>query len=190
MAKLQGDAVAQWGWWIADKDDVAGAGDINLRCASIDTSDGSDRPAGRTAFPEAGEATYSGKALGQYAVVDGEDSESGAFEATASLTAKFSGTGGAETKLSGSVHDFDVHSGWEVMLKENTADRNGTSGLFTGNTVWKTGDDDGLGEGNWQASAYGGANGAEPDHVVGGFTAVDAGARMVGVFGGEPPKQE
>ena len=190
MAKLQGARVAEWGWWMDDSTatpSVAGAGPVKLRYASINSS-GGDRSTGRTTFPAAGEATYSGAAHGQYAIVDGADSESGAFEATASLTARFRGVDGADTELSGRVHDFDVNSGWEVMLKENASNRN-DAGLFAGKTVWKTDGEDGLGEGDWNASMYEGGT-AEPTHVVGGFTATDAGARMVGAFGAEPPKQE
>ena len=185
MARLQGASVAEWGWWLATKgtgdDAEAGAGDINLHGSVTNLT-------ASVAHPPAGEATYSGKALGQYAVVDGADSESGAFEATASLTAKFSGARGITTKLSGRVHDFDVNSGWEVTLKENGG--NNATGVFDGKTVWKTGGEDGLGEGDWRATTYGGSATAEPTHVVGGFTAVDVGASMVGAFGGEPPKQE
>ena len=183
MARLQGDVVAQWGWWMAAKgegdDAVAGAGAINLHRS------GSGLMTARGVFPAAGEATYTGKALGQYAVVDGADSESGAFEATASLTAKFDGND--DTTLGGRIHDFNVGSGWEVKLKENDAEDG-----FIGRTVWKTNDEDGLGEGHWRASVYGGTDDAatEPTHVAGGFTATDAGASMIGAFGGEPPKQE
>ncbi len=190
MAKLQGARVAEWGWWMAGSTatpSVAGAGPVNLRYEVFDAASG--RPENpQQSFPTAGEATYTGKALGQYAIVDGADSESGAFEATASLTARFRGVDGADTELSGRVHDFDVNSGWEVMLKENASNRN-DAGLFAGKTVWKTDGEDGLGEGDWNASMYEGGT-AEPTHVVGGFTATDAGARMVGAFGAEPPKQE
>ena len=189
MAKLQGAKVAEWGWWMADSTatpSVAGAGAINLRYAVL-MMNGTDAGAQST-YPQAGEATYTGKALGQYAIVAGADSESGAFEATASLTARFRGSSdGADTELSGRVHSFDVNSGWEVMLKEDKA--HDGSGVFEGKTVWKTGDEDGLGEGDWLATMHGTAD-KEPTHVVGGFTATDAGARMVGAFGAEPPKQE
>ncbi len=161
MAKLQGAKVAEWGWWMDDSTatpSVAGAGPVKLRYASINSS-GGDRSTGRTTFPAAGEATYSGAAHGQYAIVDGADSESGAFEATASLTARFRGN--TDTELSGRVHDFDVNSGWEVMLKEGKA--HDGSGVFEGKTVWKTGDEDGLGEGDWNASMYEGGT-AEPTH--------------------------
>jgi len=181
MAKLEGGKIAEWGWWIqnAGKDNEA----IKLRYAVLD--DSNIVPA-QTTFPAAGEATYTGKALGRYAVVDGADSESGAFEATASLTAKFRGSSGMDTELSGRIHTFDVNSDWEVMLKEN---KYSDGNEFAGKTVWKTNGDDGLGEGAWQATMHGMAN-KEPTHVVGGFTATDAGAQMIGAFGGEPPKQE
>ena len=182
-AKAQGSRAAVWGWWMAGTGEDAGTEEIRLRYAVRNTADDGNATA-RTTFPAAGEATYTGKALGQYAVVDGADSESGAFEATASLTAKFA----TATMLSGRVHNFDVNSDWEVTLEEGGI----SSGVFSGDTVWKTGDEDGLGKGDWQANLYGGNDNAntEPTHVVGGFTAVDAGARMVGAFGGEPPKQE
>ena len=182
-AKSQGTRAAVWGWWMAGTGDKAGTEEIRLRYA-VRNAANDDNETARSTFPAAGEATYTGKALGQYAVVDGADSESGAFEATASLTAKFA----TETMLSGRVHNFDVNSDWEVTLEEGGI----SSGVFSGDTVWKTGDEDGLGKGDWQANLYGGTNNAttEPTHVVGGFTAVDAGARMVGAFGAEPPKQE
>ena len=189
MARLQGSRAAVWGWWMAGTGDKAGTEEIRLRYAvrnAADTGSAAVRASDGAAFPAAGEATYTGKALGQYAVVDGADSESGAFEATASLTAKFRGDAGAETNLSGRVHDFDVNSDWEITLKEEVH----ASGTFDGKTVWKTGGEDGLGEGDWRATLHGGAATEEPTHVVGGFTAVDAGARMIGAFGGEPPKQE
>ncbi len=185
--RLEGAKVAEWGWWMAGSTatpSVAVAGAVNLRYAVFNPVNGQpENP--QQSFPSAGEATYSGAAHGQYAIVDGADSESGAFEATASLTARFRGN--TNTELSGWVHDFDVNSGWEVMLKE---DKMHSSGVFAGKTVWKTGDEDGLGQGDWKASMYGGSSSTESTHVVGGFAATDAGARMVGAFGAEPPKQE
>ena len=185
QTKLQGSKVAEWGWWMADSTatpSVAGAGAVKLRYEVLNPTTGEPDDK-QQSFPTAGEATYTGKAHGQYAIVDGADSESGAFEATASLTARFRS---ANTELSGRVHDFDVNSGWEVMLKE---DKVHTDGVFAGKTVWKTDGEDGLGEGDWNATMHGTAR-EEPTHVVGGFTATDAGARMVGAFGAEPPKQE
>ncbi len=181
--KLPGNPVAQWGWWMGGMSTPATGDDtINILYRHGTSNNPTEV---RQAFPPAGSATYTGNAHGQYAVVDGADSMSGAFKATAMLEAKFSG---GSTKLSGKVHNFDVGSNWEVMLKENSV--NHAAGVFTGKTVWKTGDEDGLGEGDWDARLYGGTENAEATHALGGFTATDTGARMVGAFGATPPKQE
>ena len=179
-AKLPGAIVAEWGWWLAGMNTANDASDDSIQILYRHTG------TKRATLPVAGEAIYTGKAHGQYAVVDGMDSISGAFEATAMLTAKFAGATGTTTKISGKIDDFNVGSNWEVMLKENAA--NHASGDFSGKTVWKTGDADGLGEGDWTAALYDGGTG-EPTHAIGGFTATDAGSRMVGAFGAEPSKQ-
>ena len=190
MAKLQGDRLAEWGWWITNVGKEAEAVNIVYRNFGEEEAVAAPDQAGIdiSTLPNAGKATYTGKAHGQYAVVDGADSESGAFEATAALEASFAAQA---TKLSGRIHTFDVNSDWEITLKENPSNPTSSDQFaFKGATVWKTGDEDGLGEGNWRAKLFGGGNDTEPERAVGGFTAVDAGARMVGAFGGEPPKQE
>ena len=183
-AKLQGAIAAEWGWWISKpgEDDEA----FNLVYRYGASGAGTPTTASQ-ANALRGSATYTGKALGQYAVVDGANSASGAFEATASLTATF----GTATALSGSIHTFNVGNGWEVLLKENKLAGDDGAATFTGETEWKTNDEDGVGKGSWNASMYGDTSSGDalPTHVIGGFTAVDAGARMVGAFGGEPPKQ-
>ncbi|MCY4240586.1 MAG: hypothetical protein OXD36_02455 [Rhodobacter sp.] len=188
MAKLEGDRRAEWGWWITDPGEDTEAVNIVYRNFGTEEAVGDGNQDGIQTYANAGKATFTGKALGQYAVVDGADSEAGAFEATADLEASFAGPA---TKLSGRIHTFDVNSDWEITLKENEDNYNSDASVdqraFRGTTVWKTGDEDGLGEGAWRAKMFG-ENGREPTHAVGGFTAVDAGARMVGAFGAEPPE--
>ncbi len=193
-SRVQGSPMAQWGWWLDTKGSgstaEAGAGPVNIVYNFGTATAGANTANVRTALPVAGGATYTGKAHGQYAVVDGTDSASGAFEATAMLDAKFSGT---DTKLSDKVMNFNVGSNWEITLKE--ADFSSTGNDFDGKTVWKTGDENGLGEGDWHAQFYAantenaGDVTVEPTHALGGFTATDAGAQMVGAFGATPPKQ-
>ena len=181
-ATLQGNKAAEWGWWRLGTGDDAGTGEVKLLYQKIDPDDGTSVITTYRNVAEivAGEATYTGDALGQYAVVrSGTGSASGAFEAKAELTAKF----GSTDKLSGRIHSFNVGSGWEVELEEATI-TSGRVASTVGETVWKIGDDAGLTKGDWAADLYGGSGATDaPEHILGGFSAVHTNARMVGAFG-------
>jgi len=182
-ARTQGAALAEWGWWIDPNSTPNDASDDTIQLVYRDAADAA--PQIRTNWPHNGPATYSGDAYGQYAVVErGSGSASGAFEAKAKLTATF---GGTFPKLKGEIHDFNVGTGWKVILEENKNAPDSTSNFFSGETAWNVGSDAGLDPGAWEASTFGtdatGANGTVPSHILGGFTAQNGGDRMAGAFG-------
>jgi len=175
----KGEKLAEWGWWIENqgaKDEV-----VSLYYTTISSSDAPAKTSGVITVP-AGTATYTGDALGQYAVVDGANSLSGEFEAKAKLTADFE-----KNELSGEIHDFNVGTGWKVMLEKDST-LNGAAGTVSGETKWMMGTDAGLTSGEWNADMYGGDGSAAPTHIIGGFSAAHSNARMIGAFGTEHQK--
>ena len=183
-ARAQGAALAEWGWWINPETNTNDASDDTIQLVYRDANTSAALQI-RTAWPHNGPATYSGDAYGQYAVVErGSGSASGAFEAKAKLTATF---GGTFPKLKGEIHDFNVGTGWKVILEENKNAPDSTSNFFSGETAWNVGSDAGLDPGAWEASTFGtdgdGTDGSVPSHILGGFTAQNGGDRMAGAFG-------
>ena len=75
-----------------------------------------------------GSAIYEGAAIGQYSIPLGVQANHGEFTATARFTANFD-----TDRLSGTVSDFDVSSGWSLTLAPTAM----TAGTVTpGNVSW------------------------------------------------------
>ena len=175
MARVMGNQI-QWGWWLTETDDAVSA--VNRfrhdATASTDLTDS----AGLGGLGS-GMASYEGEATGQYAVTG----DSGAFTATASLTATF---GNAVIPLSGSIHTFMGADGeardWMIELKEIAdATTSGVGDYDGGTTVW-----DGYEmSGTWNADMYNGTGTVAPDVILGDFRAQNHGGRMAGVFGAQ-----
>ena len=165
----------EWGWWLSRT-----AGDVTAvnrfrpdgTHASLEASDGLEDLG-------SGTASYEGDAAGRYAVVG----DSGAFEATASLTATF---GDAEIPLSGSIHTFTGADGesrdWMVELKAIAdATTSGEGDYEDGTTVWSGNE---LADA-WNANMLNGNGTTAPNLILGDFSAASQGGRMTGVFGAE-----
>ena len=132
-----------------------------------------------------GAATYTGPAVGQYAIYQplGTQTESGSFTARAELTADF-GDASSEGTLSGRVTNFSNASDWSVTLKSQTisagdVDRadNSVSWTIAGNS------EDG---GGWDAQFFSDVadSTAIPEGVAGKFDAkFDDVGRLIGAFG-------
>ena len=136
-----------------------------------------------------GTATYTGPAVGQYAIYQplGTQTESGSFTARAELTADF-GNADSEGTLSGRVTNFSNASDWSVTLKSQTINAgavvradDSVSWTIAGNT------EDG---GMWDAQFFSDVEGftGYPEGVAGTFDAkFDDVGRLVGAFGAHCP---
>ncbi len=176
MARVKGNEI-QWGWWLTeDADDAITA--VN-RFRHDATASADLTASASLGSLGSGDASYEGEATGQYAVTG----DSGAFTATASLTATF---GNAEIPLSGSIHSFMGADGesrnWMIELKEIAdAATSGVGDYTGGTTVW-----DGYEmSSGWNADMYNGTATEAPDVILGDFRAQNHGGRMAGVFGAE-----
>lgn len=186
------DANFMWfGWWareqIATKEwsYAVGHGPSGSRVSSVSSV--------------SGPATYSGRAIGRFAIDDPLDDtdQVGAFSATAMLNADFD----ANT-LSGTINTFtgtDVpaaaQSGganpWTVHLRTGSI----SGGSASGTSAWSIGDPattDNVDEGgSWSANLYSDLKASErtgvvPAGVAGTFTAQHSGAaNMIGAFGAD-----
>ena len=136
-----------------------------------------------------GTATYTGPAVGQYAIYQplGTQSTSDSFTARAELTADF-GTAGAEGALSGRITSFSNASDWSVALQSQTI----ISGEVTraDNSVsWTIGGNTEVG-GGWSARFFSDVadSAAYPEGVAGTFDAkFDDVGRLIGAFGAHCP---
>ena len=133
-----------------------------------------------------GTATYSGPAIGYYAVYQplGTQSGHGEFSATATLTADFDSD--AET-LEGRIDQFDGHSDWSLTLKRGTI-TSGAASVTTDGVIWSINNIPHEG-GEWEAAFYSNLasdNRASvvPSGVAGTFEAeYSTVGRMIGAFG-------
>ena len=136
-----------------------------------------------------GTATYTGPAVGQYAIYQplGTQSTSDSFTARAELTADF-GAAGAEGTLSGRITSFSNASDWSVALQSQTI----VSGAVTrvDNSVsWTISGNTEVG-GEWSARFFSDVAGstAYPEGVAGTFDAkFDDVGRLIGAFGAHCP---
>jgi len=184
-AMVDGPELAKWGWWIDEK--------ATPDVAKVFYGRVSGQPMPRVSanLDDVGSsAKYEGSAHGLYAIVRTGENDSGSFDATASLTAKF----GAAPTISGKVSDFEATgkdlSGWEVTLHESALDAGGTLDKNRTNApdnnldaVWKSGTTT-VAEGGWEVQAYG-ADMSHPSHILGAFQAgkTDGDAKIIGAFG-------
>ena len=133
-----------------------------------------------------GTATYSGPAVGYYAIYQplGTQSGHGEFSATATLTADFDS---ATETLEGRIDQFSGHSDWFLTLKRGPIVSGATS-VDTDGVTWSIGGipHDG---GEWEAAFYSNlasANRANvvPSGVAGTFEAeYSTVGRLIGAFG-------
>ena len=133
-----------------------------------------------------GTATYTGPAVGQYAIYQpaGDDSGAGSFTARAELTANFSATGGAQGMLSGRVTNFNNASDWSITLNSQPI-ANGAVARVDGNVSWTIAGNTEDG-GMWDAQFFSDVVGstAIPEGVAGTFDAkFDDVGRLIGAFG-------
>ena len=144
-----------------------------------------------------GKATYSGHAVGSYAIHRGvgQENDSGNFVAEAMLSATFGnidvdndGTGDG-ANISGMIDNFMDADGesldWTVTLKK--ADITANNGMFASGangTVWSMGDAKSDASGSWDGGLSGGANTEAPTAAGGVFTSEYGNVgRMAGAFG-------
>ena len=141
-----------------------------------------------------GTATYTGAAVGRYAIYQplGTQSTQGSFTARAVLTADF-GDASAEGTLSGQLTNFSNASDWSVTLK-STAISSGAVGTGPGNAnggdvSWTIAGNTEDG-GKWDAQLFTDVDGftGYPEGVAGTFDAkFDDVGRMIGAFGAHCP---
>ena len=186
--KVEGSAILEWGWWV---DDIA-----KVTTASV----GYRRVSGVTATTAnldglASTASYTGTALGKYAVVEKDTGISGDFTAAAKLTADFD-----ENMLTGTINAFkdadDADLDWTVKLESKVKmGEQLTDGVFVdvnddkNSVVWTHDGDDFTKEDAWNATAYGGSATSAPEYILGNFAADHLNARMIGAFGTKKDKQ-
>ena len=190
--KVEGSAILEWGWWVDDIAKVTtasvGYGFVSGVTATTANLDGL-----------ASTASYTGTALGKYAVVEKDTGSSGDFTAAAKLTADFD-----ENMLTGTINAFkdadDADLGWTVKLESKVNMGALSEGAFVdvdenkNSVVWTHDGDDFTTEDAWIATAYGGnatgGNATEaPEYILGEFQANHLNARMIGAFGVEKDKQ-
>ena len=159
------EVYAQWGHWLTD--DGSGA-EVNTYSLTHET--GRTPVLGITDDLTDTEATYSGPAVGMsvHKTFDANGKQtsiaSGAFEATATLTAEF----GATPMLGGTIDGFSgpgTDPDWTVTLVK-TEFANATVAADDGDANTP----DNVGSGVWTATGYG-ADGARPTGIHGGFNA-------------------
>ena len=148
-----------------------------------------------------GTATYTGGAAGKYSIynpLDSADSDSGAFTAASTLTAKF-GNGTDRGTVSGELNNFMAGGSsrdWTVTLKGAGDEAGGTisatgaiayDGDPTGQTVWSIDGNEANAGGSWSGNFYnaGDGPGDAPMNAAGTFNSVygDGVGRMSGAFG-------
>ena len=185
-APVMDGAAVQYGWWTHDLGKTSAVARVYYGPKDMN----------EVAYTGGGKATYTGDAVGQYAIHRGagSDNDSGAFTADVTLNANF----GTNAEISGMVDGFMGADGmardWEVALRAATI----TSGAWapvdapgnTAMTVWTMGGVKGSAAGSWRGQTYG--PGATPDvtltpaAVAGAFSAEHGNiGNMIGSFGAD-----
>ena len=167
-----------FGWWKREQ-----KSDGTLSFATFSGGVNSATSAAESFNLLTGRATYSGPAVGQYAVHQpaGSNSGAGSFTARAELVANF-GT----NMLSGTVTNFSNASDWTLTLNEASMVGGDVESSDNGTVTWEIGDVVSQQTGGWTAeffseSSYGGQT---PDGVAGEFSAqFDHVGRLSGAFG-------
>ena len=183
-----------WGWWEHDSDDNGAPDRIGSYVA---THGGATTSTSVNTI--AGTATYTGTAVGLYALRASRNAplEGGNFTADAMLEADFRSVS-ATTMISGELTNFmvdGVDKNWTVALGSDESDDSGViadSGSGTDNTTtWTVDGVAGGADGGWDAQFYrdnGNPSDAPtgvPSDIAGTFTANYHGddGRMIGAFG-------
>ena len=176
------DSYMHFGWWKREeKSDES---------HSFEMFSGGMHP--KTTFPVAltGTATYTGPAVGQYAIYQplGTQTASGSFTARAELTANFGATN-VEGTLSGRVTNFSNASDWSVALNSQSISSIGAVVRANDSVSWtiggKTED-----SGGWAAQFFYDVSisTAYPEGVAGTFDAkFESVGRLIGAFGAHCP---
>ena len=178
-APVPDDSYMHFGWW---KREQKSDGSLSFEMFSDGAHDVDTVAAVLT-----GTATYTGPAVGQYAIYQplGTQTASGSFTARATLTADF-GSSNEEGTLSGRVTNFGNASDWAVAL--NSADIS-SGAVSDGAVSWTIGGNTEDG-GMWDAKFFSdmGGSTAYPEGVAGTFDAKFAGVgRLIGAFGAHCP---
>ena len=183
-----------YGWWSRETSDGV---DVATFTSNTPTTGNSVESGDSVANAIDGSATYKGGAAGKYAIYNplGDNSNAGAFTASATLNADFS-----DDKISGQLTDFMANGesmDWSVSLNVGETDNITDSGITAGTTTWTVGDTADDPQGIWSGNFYksnGAASNEEdaqaPAAVTGVFTAMyDVGGlnigQMAGAFGAE-----
>ena len=192
--KVSDGASVEFGWWAHDLKNTDSTANpvVGVFFGNTGTAVAHSTDIGGT-------ASYSGEALGKYAIhvgqADGNDS--GHFKANAELTANFT-----DDSISGMVKDFTGADGkardWTVELVQQTINSSGgfedTTGddapRGTGMTIWTIGGTAGKASGEWVGQLYKSAtttaDALTPTIAGGAFTSEHGNVgRMVGGFGVE-----
>lgn len=179
-ANVSDGSAVLFGWWTNDlgKDDEVAR-----------VFYGPEDAAANSTFNLGGTATYSGSAVGQYAIHRGVGAanDSGAFTADAMLEIEYGGLTAGDSTVSGMIDGFMGADGmardWTVELE--SADME--NGAWTaGTTVWTMGGTKGASGGNWRGATYGGRATATPSATSGAFNASHGNiGNMIGAFGAD-----
>ena len=212
-ARIDDRSYAYFGWWRREHRENDTYSYLPFVGIAPDAETGGDKPlaysvkeASSAAFNNlTGSATYTGPAIGQYAIYQPLNGESGTGEFTADveLTANF-GTDNTAGTVGGTVTNFSNDSSWSLTLNAATMPTGtveyGTDAENNGNWVnWTIGSHTSDVRGRWTAKFYSESNfvGQVPDGVVGTFTAAydedinttedfdDIVGTIVGAFGAE-----
>ena len=169
------DSYMYFGWW---KRELESTGVLSFQMFSDGMHEVADTTAALT-----GTATYTGPAVGQYAIYQpaGDDSEAGSFTARAELTANF-GAVDTEGMLSGQVTNFSNASDWSITLKSAAINTGTVTGGDVSWTIAGNTEDGGM----WDAQFFSDVDvfAGYPEGVAGTFDAKfgDVG-RLIGAFG-------
>ena len=201
MLQQEDSAYLQFGWWVRmDKDGPTHAGAFYSSSAT-ELAAVTETVINTGAL--VGEATYTGKAAGKFAISDPlrpANDDAGHFTADAMLTADFKDASTDNTNqstLSGTIDNFRLNDGsenpgWSVALQEtmfvDADDKFMTAATPDDDqTVWSIGDGSGAASGAWEAQLYDEAadDGSNvPTTVIGSFSSgIGTTHSMVGAFG-------
>ena len=172
---------ASYGWWLHKSED-----DETYTASAFHDYRGTD-PGTVGIATLRGTATYTGGAVGQYALhsTTGGANDAGDFTATATLKATFA----EDHTISGTIDDFTGADGesrdWSVELKEATvADGGAIAGPATEGTVWTRGETAADASGTWSGALREQGDDGVPDIATGTFhSEYGRDGRMVGAFG-------
>ena len=180
------DSYMYFGWW--KREQIVG-GSLSFAAFANGEHEVADIPDTLT-----GTATYTGPAVGQYAIYQpaGGESSAGSFTASATLTANF-GAADAEGTLSGRVTNFSNDADWSLTLMSQTIDGGGVARpgdpVANPSVSWTIGTHTETG-GAWDAQFFYDVDGstAIPEGVAGTFDGqFGQVGRLVGAFGAHCP---